>query len=182
MLLDIVTFGHPALRKKGGRIKRIDDDLRQLVADMIETMRAARGIGLAAQQIDRDLQLAVIDITGTEDRPSRLWIDGQEVDPLDHMPLVLINPEIDTTGEPDTAIEGCLSFPDISAEITRPPRVAVRARNLDGEETAFEADGLLGRAVQHEVDHLNGILFIDRMSSAVKASLASRLKRMKSNT
>lgn len=181
MNLEIVTYGHPSLRRKGAPIKRIDDDLRQLVQDMLDTMYDANGVGLAAQQVARELQLTVIDVTGAEDRPSRMWVDGREVASKSLMPLVLINPKIEPQGEPDTDTEGCLSFPDISAEITRPARVAVRAIDLQGNPLAFEADGLLSRAVQHEFDHLQGILFIDRMSSATKAGLKGKLKRMKSS-
>ena len=179
MQLDIVKYGHPTLRAKGGKVRRIDDQIRRLVADMLETMRAASGVGLAAQQVDRPLQLTVIDVAGVEERPSRMWIDGVETDPAGHMPLILINPAIETSGAPESGTEGCLSFPDISADITRPARVSVRARDLDGQPLEFEAEGLLSRAVQHEVDHLNGVLFIDRMNSAVKASLKSKLKRLR---
>ncbi len=178
MELEIVLYGHPALRTKGQKIRRIDDDLRQFAADMLDTMYAANGVGLAAHQVARPIQLTVIDIHGVEDRPSRMWMDGKEVNPLDHMPLVLLNPSIELLGHPETGIEGCLSFPQITAEISRPSRVKVSARNLDGNPIAFEAEGLLSRAVQHEVDHLNGILFIDRMSSATKAAIKSKLKRL----
>ncbi len=179
MVLDIVKYGHPTLRTKGEKIKRIDDELRELVDDMLDTMRAANGVGLAAQQVDRALQLTVIDITEVEDRPSQMWINGEAVEVAEYMPMVLINPVVEPDGNPDTGVEGCLSFPEISADITRPSRVAVKARNLDGELIEFTADGLLSRAVQHEVDHLNGVLFIDRMNSAVKAGLKSKLKRLR---
>ncbi len=179
MILDIVKYGHPTLRKKGEKVKKIDDDLRQFVSDMEETMRAANGVGLAAQQVDRAMQLAIVDITGIEDRPSQMWIDEQEVNVEDHMPLVLINPDVKLVGDHETGVEGCLSFPDLSADITRPALVEVTARNLDGEVVQFTAAGLLARAIQHEVDHLNGILFIDRMNSAAKAGLKSKLKRLR---
>lgn len=178
MELEIVLYGHPALRTKGEKIRRVDDELRQLAADMLETMYAANGVGLAAQQVAKPLQITVIDVTGVEDRPSKMWIDGVEVDPSAHMPLVLVNPVVELSGEPETGSEGCLSFPQITGEITRPSRVKVQALNLDGTAIAFEAAGLLSRAVQHEVDHLNGILFIDRMSSATKAALKGKLKRL----
>jgi peptide deformylase len=96
----------------------------------------------------------------------------------EEMPLILLNPELDLGSDREEGTEGCLSFPEITAEISRSKHVKVRATNLDGEEMVFEATGLLARALQHEVDHLNGILFIDRMKSATRTALASKLKRM----
>jgi len=179
-MIRIVKFGEPVLRTKGELITKFDDEaLQTFIVDMIAAMYEASGVGLAAQQAGRALQLAVIDVadTGTE-RSSRMWIDGKEVDPAAHMPMVLINPEIELLGERETGTEGCLSFPDITADITRPERVRVQALDRIGQPFNFEADGLLARAVQHEYDHLQGVLFIDRMNSATKASLAGRLKRM----
>jgi peptide deformylase len=178
MVLEIVTYGHPALRQKGSEIKQIDDKLRQLAADMLETMVAANGVGLAAQQVGVPIQLAVIDVAGVEDRPSTMKIDGKEVDVDSRMPLMLINPVIELGPEKEIGTEGCLSFPDITAEIPRSAGVSVRALDLDGRAVSFEATGLLSRAVQHEVDHLHGVLFIDRMNSATRTALAGRLKRM----
>ena len=107
-----------------------------------------------------------------------MWLAGEEVDPKEHMPLILINPELQLGEELEIGTEGCLSFPEITAEIPRPAKVKVTAQDLEGKRIEFEAEGLLSRAVQHETDHLNGILFIDRMSSAAKASLAGKLKRL----
>jgi peptide deformylase len=178
MIRDIVIYGEPVLRTKGKQIENIDDEVRALAADMLETMYEANGVGLAAQQVGQALQLTVIDVSDAESRPSRMWLAGEEVDPKEHMPLVLINPELQFGDELELGTEGCLSFPEITAEITRPSRVKVGGQDLKGERIEFEAEGLLSRAVQHEVDHLNGILFIDRMSSAAKVSLAGRLKRL----
>jgi peptide deformylase len=178
MIRDIVTYGNHVLRTKGKRIDRIDEEIRTLAADMLETMYEANGVGLAAQQVGRALQLTVIDVSEAESRPSRMWLGGEEVDPKEHMPLILINPELQFSEEMELGTEGCLSFPEITAEIPRPAKVRVTAQDLQGNRIEFEAAGLLGRAVQHETDHLNGILFIDRMSSATKASLAGRLKRL----
>jgi peptide deformylase len=141
-------------------------------------MRAANGVGLAAQQIGEPVLMTVIDVAGIEDRPSGMYIGGQEVKLEDHMPLVLLNPELKTGKEKETGNEGCLSFPDLSAEITRAAGVRCKARLLNGRDIEFDASGLLARALQHEVDHLHGILFIDRMNSAAKASLAGKLKRL----
>ena len=170
------------LRAKGARIDQIDDRLRQIAADMIETMRAANGVGLAAQQIGEPLQLTVLDVSQVEDRPSTLRLNGQDVDPKMASPLVLINPESVLGPEIALGVEGCLSFPEITGEIERAETVRARAQGLDGSPIELEASGLLARALQHEVDHLNGILFIDRMNSAAKAALASRLKRMQKET
>jgi peptide deformylase len=182
MILPIFQYGHPILRTKGKRIQRIDDHIRELVGNMIETTYAANGIGLAAQQVGEALQLAVLDVSQVEDRPSTLKLNGKNVDPAASMPLVLINPEIEMRGESEIGTEGCLSFPEISGLIERAKSVAARALTLESGTIELEASGLLARAIQHEVDHLNGILFIDRMSSAAKAALSSRLKRLQKET
>ena len=182
MRLPIAKYGDPILRAKGKRIETIDDEIRALASDMLETMHAANGVGLAAQQIGKALQLTVLDVSQVEDRPSALKLNGNEVDPIASMPLVLINPEIELGEERVLGSEGCLSIPDITADVMRATSVMARAKTLEGEEVEIEASGLLARALQHEVDHLNGILFVDRISSAAKASLASRLKRLQRET
>jgi len=182
MILPILQYGDPILRAKGKRIDEIDDRIRELATNMIETMHAAHGVGLAAQQIGEALQLTVLDISAVEDRPSTLKLDGNEADPKTAMPLVLINPEIELRGESEVGLEGCLSFPEITADIERAQSVIVRAQSLEGDTIEFEAGGFLARAIQHEGDHLNGILFIDRMRSAAKAALSSRLRRLQKET
>jgi peptide deformylase len=182
MKLSISQYGDPILRAKGERVDKIDNRIRELATNMIETMHAANGVGLAAQQVGEALQLTVIDVSHVEDRPSGMKRNGEDVDPGAVMPLVLINPEITSSNGTEVGTEGCLSFPEITGEIERTLTVTVRAQNLDGETIEFEASGLLARAVQHEVDHLNGILFIDRMNSAAKVSLSSRLKRLQKET
>jgi peptide deformylase len=178
MILPILQYGDPILRAQGKPIDEIDDRIRELAANMIETMHAAHGVGLAAQQIGEALQLTVLDISAVEDRPSTLKLDGKDADPNSAMPLVLINPEIALHGETEIGVEGCLSFPEITGDIERAHSVTLRAQNLEGITIQFEAGGFLARAIQHEGDHLNGILFIDRMRSAAKAALSSRLRRM----
>jgi peptide deformylase len=182
MKLPIKKYGDPILRAKGKPIEEVDERIRSLAADMLETMQAANGVGLAAQQVGAALQLTVLDVSQVEDRPSAMKLNGVEVDPASAMPLVLLNPKLRLHNESDSGNEGCLSFPDINAEIDRAISVEVEAETLDGETVRIEAAGLLSRALQHEVDHLNGILFIDRMSSVAKASLASRLKRLQRET
>ena len=182
MILPILEYGDPILRAKGKPIENIDDRIRELAANMIETMHAANGVGLAAQQVGEALQLTVLDVSLVEDRPSTLKVDGKEVDPKAAMPLVLINPEIELHGATETGVEGCLSFPEITGDIERATSVIVRAQTLEGSTIEIEATGFLARAIQHEGDHLNGILFIDRMNSAAKAALSSRLKRLQKET
>ena len=175
MKLQIRQYGDPVLRQKGVRVEKITSEIRKLVADMFDTMYEARGVGLAAQQVGHALQLAVIDVRGIKDRPSTMEVDGKSVDPEGHMPIVLINPELKLDGEKFTGPEGCLSFPEIFAEITRPAEVEVTATNDKGEKIVFRAGGLLSKAVQHEYDHLQGILFIDRMSSESKREVKEEL-------
>jgi peptide deformylase len=182
MILPILEYGDPILRAKGKPIENIDDRIRELAANMVETMHAANGVGLAAQQVGEALQLTVLDVSLVEDRPSTLKLDGKEVDPKTAMPLVLINPKIELRGEAEVGVEGCLSFPEITGDIERAKSVIVRAQTLEGEKIEIEAGGFLARAIQHEGDHLNGILFIDRMNSAAKAALSSRLKRLQKET
>jgi peptide deformylase len=182
MKLAIRKYGDPALRIKGNPVGEVDDRIRELAENMLETMRAANGIGLAAQQVGEAVQLTVVDVSAVEDRPSSMAWNGKEVNPKEHMPLIILNPRIETGPEKEVASEGCLSFPEISAEIERAGWARVEAQTLDGEPVEIEATGLLARALQHEIDHLNGILFIDRMSSATKASLSSKLKRLQKET
>jgi len=182
MILPILEYGDPILRAKGKPIENIEDRIRELAANMIETMHAANGVGLAAQQVGESLQLTVLDVSLVEDRPSMLKVDGEEVDPKAAMPLVLINPEIELLGATEVGVEGCLSFPEITGDIERATSVTVRAQTLESSAIEIEATGFLARAIQHEGDHLNGILFIDRMNSAAKAALSSRLKRLQKET
>jgi len=182
MILQILEYGDPILRAKGKPIENVNDRIRELAANMIETMHASNGVGLAAQQIGEALQLTVLDVSLVEDRPSTLKLDGEEVDPKSAMPLVLINPEIELRGATEVGVEGCLSFPEITGDIERAKSVIVRAQALEGGTIEIEASGFLARAIQHEGDHLNVILFIDRMNSAAKAALSSRLKRLQKET
>ncbi len=182
MILSILQYGDPILRTKGQPIQKIDECIRELAANMVETMHAANGVGLAAQQVGEALQLTVLDVSQVEDRPSTMRLSGKDVDPKVSMPLVLINPEIKLGGESEIGTEACLSFPEITGEIERATSIVARAQTLEGDKIEIEASGLLARAIQHEVDHLNGILFIDRMNSATKAALSSRLRRMQKQT
>ena len=182
MKLSILQYGDPILRAKGKRLEEIDDRIRELAQNMIETMHAANGVGLAAQQVGEAIQLTVLDVSQVEDRPTTMKLNGQNVDPATPMPLVLVNPQVELGRETEAGTEGCLSFPEITGEIDRAKSIHVRAQNLEGEPIEIETTGFLARAIQHEVDHLHGILFIDRMSSAAKTSLSSKLKWLQKET
>ena len=133
MKLPIVKYGNPILRAKGKRVEEVDERIRTLAADMLETMHAANGIGLAAQQVGAALQLTVLDISPVEDRPSLMTLNGTKVDPALAMPLVLLNPRLELDEETVSGNEGCLSFPDINADIDRAVSVRVEAETLEGE-------------------------------------------------
>jgi peptide deformylase len=182
MVLEVVKYGHPVLRKKGAKIEKLTPEVRKLISDMLETMRAAHGVGLASQQVGHALQLTVIDVSPVTDRPSTMERKGHPADVNEFMPLVLINPEIKPFGEMTSGLEGCLSFPEIFSDISRPSHVEVKALNENGEAIEFKAGGLLSRAIQHEVDHLNGILFIDRMSRASKDELQGEITTLQVKT
>jgi peptide deformylase len=183
MILEVVKYGHPALRKKGARIASLTPAVKELIANMFETMYAARGIGLAAQQVGEALQVTVIDVReASAERPSTLELNGKPADVGNFMPLVLINPEIKPVGEMTAGPEGCLSFPEVYADISRPGTVDVTAMNEFGNRIDFRCGGLLARAVQHEADHLNGILFIDRMDSETKRDLKPELEALQAET
>jgi peptide deformylase len=182
MILEVVKYGHPALRQKGARVEEIDTEIKRLIGDMMDTMYAAKGVGLAAQQVGHPLQITVIDVRPAVDRPSTIEVDGKPAEVADHMPMVLINPEIKPVGDPIEGAEGCLSFPEIYTDITRPEFVEVEALDDKGKTISFRAGGLLSRAVQHEVDHLNGILFIDRMDRKNKNALRAELEDLQAET
>ena len=182
MILEVVKFGHPVLRQKGAKVEVFDSDVRRLIADMLETMYAAKGVGLAAQQVGQALQITVIDVAGVADRPSTIEVDGKPAEIADHMPMVLVNPEIKPTGKDVTGPEGCLSFPEVYAEVMRPEFVEVKALNQKGQPISFRAGGLLSRAVQHEVDHLNAILFIDRMDKKTKEEVRAEIEDIQAET
>ncbi len=182
MVLEIVKYGHPALRQPGAPVAVVDEEIRRFAADLLETMRAAEGVGLAAQQVGRALQIFVVDVSAVTDRPSTLELGGRAVDPKSAMPMVLINAEVTPLNDPVTGPEGCLSFPEIYADITRPESVEVRALNEHGQPVHFRCGGLLAKAIQHELDHVRGILFIDRMSAATRRQLQPELDALQART
>ncbi len=182
MILEVIKYGHPVLRQKGARIETITPEIKQLIADMFETMYASKGIGLAAQQVGEALQLTVLDVRGITDRKSTLEQDGESADVDKFMPLVLLNPELQPLNDPVTGPEGCLSFPELYGDVLRPESVAVKALNEKGKPIEFRCGGLLARAIQHETDHLNGILFIDRMDRKSKDELRDELDMLQAET
>jgi peptide deformylase len=161
-ILTVKKFPSPELTTRAEEITTIDEALRELVADMVETMYAASGVGLAANQVGVTRRVAVIDLSSGEN-PDDLY--------------VLINPEIVETGGSQADEEGCLSLPGLTEILTRPQRVTMRALNLDGKIYTLEGEGLMARAICHEVDHLNGILFMDRLTGFKKERVRKEIRR-----
>jgi peptide deformylase len=181
MIRQIVYLGDQVLRRKCSAVEEVTQEIRELATDMLETMVAADGIGIAAPQVGIAVQLAVVDVRGDVEQGGLFRVDGRDADPDEWMPLVFINPELDLVGEIEFGVEGCLSIPDVRAEVERPTRVGARLQLLDGRNIHIEADGLLARALQHEVDHLQGILFIDRLSTAAKLRVKREIKKASRN-
>lgn len=185
MALRVTQFGEPILRETGAPVKDFDARLKELADAMLETMYEAEGIGLAAQQVGLALQLCVVDLRPPEGVNVQFdyRFDGKTL-PLDFiMPLALANPTIEITDPaPEVYEEGCLSFPAINGRVTRPAGVRCSFQDLTGEPHVLEANGLLGRCILHEVDHLNGTLFIDRMEKNDLHKNATRIKQLKRAT
>ncbi len=163
---EIRTYPDPVLRNKTARVEKIDSSLDRLIEDMVATMHAAPGVGLAANQVGIALQLAVIDLSSRENEDQR------------HPLLVIINPEILSMEGSITEEEGCLSIPDYAEKVKRAARVKVRAQDRTGKLFEIDAEGLLAKALQHEIDHLNGLLFIDHLSPLKKNIFKRRYKKM----
>ena len=179
MSLPIVHYNEPVLRKKGDKIAVFDAALAILAAEMVETMHEAAGIGLAAQQIGRAIQLCVVDLREVE-APFAWELDGAKP-PLDlFMPLAIANPHI-TIGAgvaEEIEEEGCLSFPKIRGDVSRPHIITVKFQDERGVPHILKCDGMLARCIQHEADHLNGVLFIDRMAKKVRAEIDEEVKSL----
>ena len=179
MILPIVQFGDPILRKRCQRVKSVTEEVEVLVENMLETMHDAQGVGLAAPQVGIDVRLVVVDVSHDPECVSLLRVNGEEAQLEDIMPLVFINPDFELSGEKERMEEGCLSIREIRTEVKRPSVVSGKFGQLDGTEIELETDGLLARVIQHETDHLNGVLFVDRVSPAAKITLRGKLKRLK---
>ena len=178
MILDIVQYGHPVLRQRCRPVTEVNDTLLSLVEDMLETMEAAHGVGLAAPQVGVDLQLAVIDVSHDPECVSFLKVNGEDADLEAIMPLIFINPTLSFGQQKELGMEGCLSIQGIRAEVRRPAAVKATLPQLDGSVMVLETDGLLARALQHEIDHLNGVLFVDRLNAVAKVTVKNRLRKL----
>lgn len=164
-ILPIRKYPDPVLRRPAEPVAIIDDKLRRLAAEMLETMEDAGGVGLAAPQVGESVRMAIVDF-----------------DPENHDPRVLINPVIvKRVGRKASGDEGCLSFPGLRSKVKRSPCVICEAQNLDGDVVEYQAAGLAARAVQHELDHLDGLLFIDKVGPSDKLSLQDELAEMEEN-
>ena len=162
-LLDIEILGAKILREEAAPVEAVDDELRRLARDMFDTMYHAEGIGLAGPQVGVSRRILVVDVTNDD--------ESRHVH-------ALVNPVIVEAGrEQDRATEGCLSIPGLEEKVTRPVRVTVDALSLDGDPVRIEADGLFARALQHEVDHLDGVLFIDRLSPLKRGLLLRKWRK-----
>ena len=156
-VLKILEYPDPRLRIQASPVPAVTDEIRQLAADMLETMYAAPGVGLAATQVDRHIRLIVLDVSETRDQPH-----------------VLINPEILSREGAETGEEGCLSVPGVTEEVGRAARVRVKALDQAGKAIEFEAEGLLAVCIQHELDHLVGKLFVDYLSELKRQRLKKK--------
>ncbi|MCC7008912.1 MAG: peptide deformylase [Acidobacteria bacterium] len=163
MLRPIVRYGVPALVAKAGRVDRFDADLGRLIDDMVETMYAAPGVGLAAPQIGVALRVAVIDLS--------VGKRGGEI-------ITLVNPEFVEREGVQLEEEGCLSVPGFTATVARPGRVVVRAQDRSGASRVVEGTGLLARALQHELDHLDGVLFLDHLRGIKREMIVRKIRRL----
>lgn len=178
MILPIVQYGHPILRQRCKPVTEVNEELIEFVGDMLETMVDANGVGLAAPQVGVDLRMAVIDVSHDPECISYLRVNGEDAELDSIMPLVFINPELEFGEEKEAGPEGCLSIRGVRSEVRRPMDVKATLPQLDGSTLIVETDGLLSRALQHEIDHLNGVLFTDRLPAASKVALKNRLKKL----
>lgn len=162
-MLEVIKYPHPTLRHKSKPLKRVDGELVKIVEEMFDLMYAENGVGLAANQVDL---------------PYRLFIINLAADPEKGEPFVFINPVISRRSGTVEAEEGCLSFPEIFAPVKRSEQVVISAYNLAGEEINYQLDGFFARAVQHELDHLDGALMIDRLSPSSMMSVKEPLAEL----
>ncbi|CAK7000756.1 MAG: Peptide deformylase [Desulfovibrio sp.] len=162
MILEVLKYPHPVLKEKAVEVTEITPEIRALAADMLETMYETDGVGLAAPQIGESIRLITVDVTGPEERAE---------------PRVYVNPVLEFLGDEVESEEGCLSVEDYRAPVTRFERVKLTAQDLDGKPVALEADGLLAVCLQHECDHLDGKLFIDRISRLKRNMYDAKVKK-----
>jgi peptide deformylase len=183
MNLVIVHYNDPVLRRKGEKITVFDKALASFAEEMVETMHEARGIGLAAQQVGRAIQMCVVDLRSAE--ADFDWkLDGAKT-PLElFMPMVIVNPKVTVAKKAPTAVleEGCLSFPDIRGDVERAEVLSAKYSDQHGLPHTLECTGLFARCILHELDHLNGILFIDRMEKEVREGIDESVKALAKQT
>jgi len=157
-LMEVLHFPHPVLRKKCDKIEAVDEVIKKIAADMAETMYAEKGIGLAAPQVGITKRIIVVDV--------------------DEELITLINPEITVSGEKEKMEEGCLCLPKVSVEVERLTLVHMEGMGIDGEKISIDAEDLLARAFQHEVDHLNGMLIIDHLSKVKRDMVVKKFRKL----
>lgn len=169
------------LRKKSEPVKKIDDELLKIADRMVDTMFAANGLGLAAPQVGLNIRMVALAVPANEERGSLPGpMSSGEALLLPKMPLILVNPQIITASQATCdREEGCLSIPELYAPVTRPESIMLHTQTLSGESINIECGGLLGRAIQHEIDHLDGILFIDRLSPEERIKIKVKWERLK---
>ncbi len=183
MTMRITQYGESILHRKGKSVTDFSPELAGLVDEMIAAMRRADGIGLAAQQVGEALRLCVLEVPDHPDYPIACILDGKPLSPALLMPMPMANPKIEfLPGDEFYYEEGCLSFPEIRGDVARPERIRVEYQDLDGAPHVLECDGLLARCIQHEVDHLDGILFIDRMEKAHFAQIRDEVHALGKRT
>lgn len=172
------TYGDPVLRQKAEIIHRIDSAIKELSGDMLKIMKDRNGVGLAAQQIGLTIQICVMDIQPAMDVAVP---DGPRLNPDVPLPLVMLNPVMLAKKGTQRETEGCLSVPEIWAPVSRAAKVTVSFLDMQGVQRELHACGMLARIIQHEMDHLHGVLFVDRVSPVKKITLAGKLKRMRAD-
>ncbi|MDC1309394.1 peptide deformylase [Opitutales bacterium] len=183
MTLSVTQYGESILHQKGKQVTEFSSKLSSLYHDMLEAMYAEEGIGLAAQQVGIALQFCVIDVPSIPDYPITCILDDKTLSHQLLMPMALANPKIEVLPCDEYYYEeGCLSFPEIKGEVARPEVIIVRYQDIEGNSHTLQCDGLLGRCIQHEIDHLNGILFIDRMEKEIYAEIKQEVQALKKRT
>lgn len=171
-ILEILTYPDPFLKKKAARVNRVDDSVRTLISNMIDAMYGARGIGLAATQVSVDARVIVLDVPDSRSEEEEPYRRGKNL-------VALVNPEIIALSGATIYEEGCLSLPGETADVERATNVSVKAMDKNGASVELSAEGLFAIALQHEIDHLDGILFIDRISRLKSEFIKRRLKKAK---
>jgi len=183
MLLTVVHYGDPVLRQRGADVTTFDKKLVAYAHDMLETMVAYEGIGLASQQVGQARRLFVADLLSRTAEAESVLHDGKTVPPALLMPLIAVNPVVEfLPGKKHVVEEGCLSFPEIRGKVVRPWAVRLKYQDLQGKPHVLETTGLLARVIQHEFDHVEGVLFIDRMDADFVKEIDPALKKLKRQT